>query len=89
MVASEIYFHKHTQKNLLPIGDRSPLLHHGEPGDVSVTLLEKEALEFIPQNVDFAPYSRFSVCVINFNEILAKLDLYDSSKIPTNLSTLG
>lgn len=48
--------------------------------------LGKGALEFIPQNVDFAPDSRFSVGVINFNEILAKLDLHDSSKIPTNLS---
>ena len=60
-------------------------MHHGEPRDVSVTS-GKGALEFIPQNIDFAPYSRFSVRVINFNEILAELDLYDSSEIPTNLS---
>lgn len=39
----------------------------------------------IPQHIDFSPHRRLPLGVINFDKILAELNLHDRCKIPTDL----
>jgi hypothetical protein len=55
-------------------------VHHGKAGKkVGVKNDKRTMSSILPQDVDLSPHYRLAIWIVNFYEVLAKLDLDSSS----------